>query len=98
MWGCTMYLWLYVCEMIRHRMRVEGEREGKIGEFVQKADMYRVKFRRGYLPGVVFRKAAEHWHYKHRSLACRYPGKEGNRKVLTGGLVCVLAVSAYYLI
>lgn len=99
-WGLTLYLWLHLCRVIQYRLAKElPGQTGQLDTFITLCDGYSIKFKWYYLPGMLFKRAAEHWHYKNRTLPSYYPQRRYPyfRNIMASLLlVAVVAAACWY--
>lgn len=75
----------------------KGEEKGKgLRVFVDSADVYKIKFKWYYLPGLVIERAAMYWHYKNRSLPSQYPPKYNMKGLAYVSCLVLVVVCCYY--
>ena len=100
LWGLTLYLWLHLCRVIQYRMvKDHPGQTAQLDTFIARCDGYSIKFRWYYLPGLLFKRVTEHWHYKNRTIASFYPPRKYPyfRNVVASLLmVAVVAAACWY--
>ena len=99
LWGLTLYLWLHLCRVIQYRLCKDiPSRTAQLDTFIHQCDEYRIKFKWYYLPGLLFKKATEHWHYANRTLASFYPPRKYPyfRNAVASLLVVAVVAAAFW--
>jgi hypothetical protein len=97
LWGLTLYLWLHVCRVIQYRLQKDyPDSCQKLDTFIKSCDSYRVKFNWYYLPGLLFKWATEHWHYKNRTMASFYPPQKYSYRGTFASFSLMFVMAAAY--